>query len=109
MNHQLASTPALLVLALVSLLAAGGSGIGCRAFVVVHPTTTTSATRSSSSSLSALTERQVQFWEDVEEGLDDIENFYQKKGQSIDRIRQFGKRCVRVAAVCLSGWTTKLV
>jgi hypothetical protein len=39
-----------------------------------------------------LTERQVQFWEDVEDGLDDIENFYAKKGQAIDRIRQFGKR-----------------
>jgi len=47
-----------------------------------------------SSVLSALTERQMQFWEDVEEGLDDIENFYAKKGQDIDRIRQFGKRCV---------------
>ena len=42
--------------------------------------------------LSALTERQMQFWEDVEEGLDDIENFFKKKGQDIDRIRQFGKR-----------------
>ena len=47
---------------------------------------------SSSTHLSALTERQMQFWEDVEDGLDDIENFYAKKGQSIDRIRQFGKR-----------------
>ncbi|KAG7370292.1 aspartyl/asparaginyl beta-hydroxylase-like dioxygenase [Nitzschia inconspicua] len=35
----------------------------------------------------------MQFWEDVEEGLDDIESFYRKKkGQDIDRIRQFGKR-----------------
>jgi hypothetical protein len=34
----------------------------------------------------------MQFWEDVEDGLDDIENFYVKKGQAIDRIRQFGKR-----------------
>ena len=42
--------------------------------------------------LSALSERQLQFWEDVEDGLDDIENFYAKKGQSIDRIRQFGRR-----------------
>ena len=38
----------------------------------------------------------MQFWEDVESGLDDIENFYAKKGQSIDRIRQFGKRLVQM-------------
>lgn len=42
--------------------------------------------------LSALTERQMQFWEDVEEGLDDIEAFYAKQGLDIDRIRRFGKR-----------------
>jgi hypothetical protein len=42
--------------------------------------------------LAALTERQMQFWEDVEEGLDDMEAFYAKRGQSIDRIREFGKR-----------------
>lgn len=40
----------------------------------------------------ALTQRQMQFWEDVEAGLDDIEEFFAKKGQNIDRIRQFGKR-----------------
>ena len=40
----------------------------------------------------ALTERQLQFWEDVEDGLDDIEAFYAKKGENIDRIRQFGRR-----------------
>jgi hypothetical protein len=45
------------------------------------------------SPLAALTERQQQFWEDVERGLDDIAEFYQsKKGMDIDRIRQFGKR-----------------
>lgn len=44
-----------------------------------------------SSSLSVLTERQMQFWEHVEDGLDDIENFYQSQGASIDRIRTFGK------------------
>ena len=33
----------------------------------------------------------MQFWEDVEEGLDGIETFYAKSGESIDRIRQFGK------------------
>ena len=42
--------------------------------------------------LNALTERQLQFWEDVEEGLDDIEAFWDKKaGLDIDRIRTFGK------------------
>ena len=42
-------------------------------------------------SLAALTERQMQFWEDVDSGLDDIENFYAKKGQDINRIRTFAK------------------
>ena len=44
-----------------------------------------------SSQLSVLTERQMQFWEDVEDGLDDIEKFYKPKGGNIDRIRTFGK------------------
>jgi len=43
------------------------------------------------SPLSALTERQMQFWEDVDDGLRDIENFYLKKNQNIDRIRTFSK------------------
>ena len=42
--------------------------------------------------MNALSERQMQFWEDVEDGLDDIENFYAKKSQDIDRIREFGKK-----------------
>lgn len=42
--------------------------------------------------LDALTERQEQFWEDVEEGLDDIENYHRERGQNIDRIRRFGVR-----------------
>eukprot|EP00527_Entomoneis_sp_CCMP2396_P001616 CAMPEP_0198143676 /NCGR_PEP_ID=MMETSP1443-20131203/9273_1 /TAXON_ID=186043 /ORGANISM="Entomoneis sp., Strain CCMP2396" /LENGTH=316 /DNA_ID=CAMNT_0043806947 /DNA_START=100 /DNA_END=1050 /DNA_ORIENTATION=+ len=42
-------------------------------------------------SLNALTERQLQFWEDVDVGLDEIENFYEKKEQSIDKIRQFSR------------------
>lgn len=33
----------------------------------------------------------MQFWEDVDAGLDDIENFYAKKGEGIDRIRVFSK------------------
>jgi hypothetical protein len=53
-------------------------------------------TRAFSTASYALTERQMQFWEDVDKGLDDIENFFAKKGQDIDRIRQFAKRCVRV-------------
>ena len=44
------------------------------------------------SPLGALTERQLQFWEDVETGLADIESFYEKKGLSIDRIKQFTQR-----------------
>jgi len=45
--------------------------------------------------LQALTERQQQFWEDVESGLDDIERYYrEKRGLDIERIRQFGRRYV---------------
>jgi hypothetical protein len=39
-----------------------------------------------------LTDRQLQFWEDAEDGIDDIAKFWDKKGQNIDRIRLFGKR-----------------
>jgi hypothetical protein len=46
----------------------------------------------SNAALDALTERQMQFWEDVEDGLDDIESYWARKGFDIDRIRQFGKR-----------------
>lgn len=49
------------------------------------------ATRASTC-LSALTERQMQFWEDVDDGLVDVEQVYAAKGQDIDRIRTFGKR-----------------
>ena len=46
-----------------------------------------------SNPLYALTERQMQFWEDVENGLDDIESFYKSlNGQDIDRVREFVKR-----------------
>jgi len=44
--------------------------------------------------LDALTERQEQFWEDVEEGLNGIEKYYRERGGNIDRIRRFGKRWV---------------
>ncbi len=54
--------------------------------------TTKFCRRTASFSLSALTNRQLQFWEDVEDGLDDIANFWEKNGQSIDRIRIFGRR-----------------
>lgn len=43
----------------------------------------------------SLSERQLQFWEDVEDGLDEIEEYYKKKDMSIERIREFGKRCVQ--------------
>ena len=39
-----------------------------------------------------LTPRQRQFWEDVEAGLDDVEKFYEEKGQSMERIRTFCAR-----------------
>ena len=41
--------------------------------------------------LSALTERQIQFWEDIDDGIDDIAAYYEGKGQSLDRIRAFGQ------------------
>ena len=44
--------------------------------------------------LNALTERQQQFFEDVEAGLFDIEAFWLKKGQDIDRVRRFKKSAV---------------
>lgn len=58
------------------------------AFVSQHHTT---SPRTSSIALAALSERQQQFWEDVEMGLDDIEDYYKNKGMDIDRIRQFGR------------------
>jgi hypothetical protein len=42
--------------------------------------------------LKALTNRQLQFWEDVDEGLDEIASFVGKDGQNIERIRQFCRR-----------------
>jgi hypothetical protein len=42
----------------------------------------------------ALTERQLQFWEDVDIGLRDIEDYYEKNGQDIQRIRKFVSRYV---------------
>ena len=39
-----------------------------------------------------LTPRQLQFWEDVEEGLVGIEKFYEKQGESMERINTFCKR-----------------
>jgi hypothetical protein len=59
--------------------------------------------RASTTASYALSERQMQFWEDVDTGLDDIENYFKDmKGQDIDRIRQFAKRCVIVKRnICL--------
>mmetsp|Transcript_14000 Transcript_14000/g.20037 ORF Transcript_14000/g.20037 Transcript_14000/m.20037 type:complete len:367 (-) Transcript_14000:87-1187(-) len=43
--------------------------------------------------LDALTERQMQFWEDVEKGLDPIEQYYMDaKGENISRVREFARR-----------------
>jgi aspartate beta-hydroxylase len=38
-----------------------------------------------------LTDRQLQFWEDVDNGLDEIADFYSRRGMSIDRVRQFAE------------------
>ena len=37
-----------------------------------------------------LTDRQLQFWEDVEDGLDDVSAVFEGKGFDIERIRAFG-------------------
>ena len=37
-------------------------------------------------------ERQMQFWEDVEDNLDDIESVYKEKGMDIERLRGFARR-----------------
>lgn len=50
------------------------------------------SSKGASSCLAALTERQMQFWEDVDDGLVDVEQVYAAKGQDIERIRTFGKR-----------------
>ena len=43
--------------------------------------------------LAALSERQMQFWEDVEDGLRDIQDFHQKQGTGdIDRVWAFCQR-----------------
>jgi hypothetical protein len=59
--------------------------------------TTRSVDRRNCVVLHALSDRQLQFWEDVDVGLDDIENFYLKQGQNIERIRQFSKRSVQLS------------
>ncbi|KAL7485933.1 hypothetical protein ACHAW6_011528 [Cyclotella cf. meneghiniana] len=56
--------------------------------------TVLASSRPTRSALQAeLTPRQLQFWEDVESGLVDIEKYYESKnGQSMDRIWTFCKR-----------------
>jgi len=41
--------------------------------------------------LSALSERQMQFWEDVEDGLNEIEKSFEGERINIDRVREFTK------------------
>lgn len=43
------------------------------------------------SELSALSERQMQFWEDVGDGLNDVETVYKERNLDIDRIRTFAE------------------
>jgi hypothetical protein len=52
----------------------------------------TSSPRSALSATKQLTPRQMQFWEDVDEGLVGIEKFYEKQGHSMERIKTFCKR-----------------
>lgn len=37
-------------------------------------------------------ERQMQFWEDVEDGLDAVQSTYEEEGLDVERIRGFVKR-----------------
>lgn len=37
----------------------------------------------------------MQFWEDVDDTLNDVEVVYKEKGLNIDRIRDFAKRSVK--------------
>lgn len=46
-----------------------------------------------------LTDRQLQFWEDVEEGLNDVADCYASRGENIDRIRRFAMRLVDYVCV----------
>ena len=67
------------------------------------PTFYTQLPKTATTNLAALSERQQQFWEDVESGLDGIENYYNDtENLDIDRIRQFGRRCVPVRMVQMS-------
>ena len=66
---------------------------GCRAFLEIFPgRTKIPLLVYRNVHLRALTDRQVQFWEDVDSGLNDIEKYYNKQGLKIDRIRRFGMR-----------------
>ena len=68
------------------------------AFVNTIPTaqdvvsTTLSSPKTALFATKQLTPRQLQFWEDVDEGLVGIEKFYEKQGQSMERIKTFCKR-----------------
>ena len=56
-----------------------------------------------------LTDRQLQFWEDVDEGLDDIESFWEKKNKNIDRIRLFALRYVLLQIKNLGNISTTIL
>ena len=49
--------------------------------------------RSVSSALNALTERQMQFWEDVEDGLQDIDDYYRKEENGSQDLARVWKFC----------------
>ena len=79
---------------------AAGRAFLCAAALLVAPLSTShgvhafqSASRSLArrpAALHALSPRQLQFWEDVEDGLEDVAKFYD--GQSMERIRTFCQR-----------------
>lgn len=81
------------MLYLASAAVFSGSCLMTSAFQIIsiRPTTYASS-RSALFATKQLTPRQLQFWEDVEEGLVGIEKFYEKQGQSLDRIHTFCKR-----------------
>jgi Aspartyl/Asparaginyl beta-hydroxylase len=85
----------LLLLLLLASLPGQGLGFGSRTSSAASSSSfgrRRSCLHQAAAVVAALTERQVQFWEDVDEGLNDIEQFYEKKsGQDIYRIRQFSQ------------------
>mmetsp|Transcript_21907 Transcript_21907/g.24932 ORF Transcript_21907/g.24932 Transcript_21907/m.24932 type:complete len:335 (+) Transcript_21907:120-1124(+) len=75
----------------ISILLLAYSFNNVHAFAVKSSLLPVSSGARSGNSLAALTERQMQFWEDVDDRLNDIEVVFSSKGLDIDRIREFAK------------------